>query len=276
MSFHRHNPWVSVADLFSSFAVVVLFFLVAVVMAQDRARRRTLRTLRTLQALTRDAAVPDAGGPSAVIDLEGQHREFMRLLARDLRDHREVEVDVEKRVVTFKAESFEEREACVSRAARASIERISPHLCDRLFRERDLEIHIEGHADPRVFRTVNRDTDRCGAFSNNTELSSARAAQVRDLIARECRLRCPGPGPGTSPSDEASFCDGMDRRGNAGPAAIHQRDLRAELCARLPVTGYGGSRPRDADDVGASINRRVELHFLWGQPFSDRHVECGR
>jgi flagellar motor protein MotB len=268
MSLQRHNPWVSVADLFSSFAVVVLFFLVAVVTAQQRAQQ-----IHARDTAVTDAAGTDAGGPPGEIDHERKHREFMDQLNRDLRDHLDVvEVDVEHRVVTFKSESFEEREACVSRSARESIEQIAPQLCDLLFSDRDLEIHIEGHADPRAFRTVIRSSNRCGAFSNNTELSSARAAQVRELIAQQCRLRCPGPG--ALPSNEISFCDGMEQRAGAGVAAIHHRELRAELCARLPVTGYGGSRPKDPDDAGAPINRRVELHFLWGQPLSGRRVEC--
>jgi hypothetical protein len=279
MSTGRHNPWISIADLFSSFSAVLLLMFIVVVTI-NAARARSAR-----QRLRRDAGIADAQasveGGLGEVNPERAHDRFMERLRDSLQtDSDLVRVDVARRLIIVRAGSFAEREACLRVQANQAFRRIAGTICDELLAEGRLEIHIEGHADPRAFPSQHAGDTRCGAFSNNTELSSARASQVREVIADTCRARCPPPGTGERAVGRvgvggASFCDGAESARPISPEVVHLRTLRRDLCARLPVTGFGGSRPVNLIDPAAEENRRVELHLLWGASDASEPVRCG-
>ena len=200
------NYWIPVADLLSGFVVVcLLLFVTAAVKPQVEKRKELLeekerglteeekRTQRFAE-LKEKLAVAEASG----------------LLL----------VDPNQRSIEFKDISFKSGSACVSQPAREAIQLIQSVVLQDMSIDSTLNIYLEGHTDPIPVGKVHR---ACGVFENNTQLSTLRATNVRELLLES----------------EVSFR------------------------SRMPVTGWGPDRLKNTEDPTAAVNRRVELKWIW-------------
>ena len=168
--------------------------------------------------------------PNATVDPLRQQEErrerFLSSLGESLEPYQAtgiVSFDQNKRVLEFEDVSFDVGSACLTDQAEGAVDSVAAIVAARIESDPGLTIHIEGHTDPRP---VPKLTKACGWFANNTQLSTLRAANVREHISTK---------------------------------------VSRETLARLPVTGWGADRLRNLDDPNAPENRRVELHFVWAK-----------
>lgn len=201
-----HNPWAPIADLMSGFVVIVLVLFAAAV------------------SIPKFKPPP----PIPVVDplrvQEERREQFLNTLGENLAEYQElgmVSFDRKDRVLEFEDVSFGVGSACLTEDAEAAVQSVSHVISKQLESDQQLTIHIEGHTDPRP---VPKLTNACGWFADNTQLSTLRAANVRQHISAK---------------------------------------VSRETLARLPVTGWGSDRLRNKQVPNAPENRRVELHFVW-------------
>ena len=201
-----HNHWIPVADLLSGFVVVcLLLFVTAAVKPQVEKRKELLE--EKARGLTEE-------------DKRTQRFAELKQKLKDAEESGFLFVDPKQRAIEFKDVSFESGSACVSRPAREAIALIQEVVLQDMHADQTLNIYLEGHTDPIPVGKVWR---ACGIFEDNTQLSTLRASNVRDLLlANEIQLR-----------------------------------------SRMPVTGWGPDRLKDTNDPTASVNRRVELKWIW-------------
>ncbi len=201
-----NNHWIPVADLLSGFVVVcLLLFVSAAVKPQVEKRKELLE--EQAKGLTEE---------------EKRTQRFADLKAKlvEAEESGLLTVNPTQRSIEFKDVSFESGSACVSRPAREAIKLIQDVVLQDMNLDSTLNIYLEGHTDPIPVGKVRR---ACGIFENNTQLSTLRASNVRDLLLQE----------------------------------------NAKLRRRMPVTGWGPDRLRNLDDPTAAVNRRVELKWIW-------------
>ena len=202
----QHNHWISVADLLSGFVVVcLLLFVTAAIKPQVEKRKELLEEQR--RGLTKEEKRTQR---FASLKEGLSEAEAAGLLA----------VDPINRSIEFKDMSFESGSACVSLPARQAISLIKETVLEDLGKDSDLNIYLEGHTDPIPVGRVRR---ACGIFENNTQLSTLRATNVRELLLAE----------------------------------------QIEFRKRMPVTGWGPDRLKDIQDPTNPVNRRVELKWNW-------------
>jgi flagellar motor protein MotB len=201
-----HNHWIPVADLLSAFVVVCLLLFVSAAIKpviEDRTQ--------FLQAQERGAT------------LEQQRtRRFVNLKERlvEAENAGILAVDPANRTIEFQDLSFESGSACLSQPAQNALLLIKELVLEDLSADQSLNIYLEGHTDPVPVGNVRR---ACGIFENNTQLSTLRASNVRDLLI-----------------------EGVE----------HHR-------SRMPVTGWGPDRLRNVAQPTSPANRRVELKWHW-------------
>lgn len=201
-----NNHWIPVADLLSGFVVVcLLLFVSAAVKPQVEKRKELLE--EQAKGLTEE---------------EKRTQRFAELKEKlsQAEESGLLTVNPIQRSIEFKDVSFESGSACVSRPAREAIKLIQDVVLQDMTTDNTLNIYLEGHTDPIPVGKVRR---ACGIFENNTQLSTLRATNVRELLL------------------------------------IEEKSLRS----RMPVTGWGADRLRDVQSPTAAVNRRVELKWIW-------------
>lgn len=201
-----NNPWIPIADLLSGFVIVLLLLFV---------------TASLLPHFERQVAVDAARAERE--RREAERAEFLRSLESRLRpfaDRGTVRMDVSRRLIEFGDVSFASGSACLTDGAESAVRAIAPVVAGQFATDPLLVIQVEGHTDPSPVRRL---SNSCGWFANNTQLSTLRAQNVRELLV-------------------------------SGSA-----DARA----RMPVTGWGPDRLRNREVPDAPENRRIELHIVW-------------
>lgn len=209
---HNHNPWTSIADLLSGFVVVLLIL---------------FATAAALPRFPPTVVLPKPGltvAQQAVAEREARRRRFLKGLAEALTPYVAqglVRVDEEQALIELSDVSFSPGSACLTTEASHAIAAIEPIVAEQLLRDPDLTIQVEGHCDPTPVQGVR---NACGWFADNTQLSTLRASNVRDLLIAT---------------------------------------TGASARVRMPVMGWGPDRLRNAETPTAAENRRVELHMAW-------------
>jgi flagellar motor protein MotB len=201
-----HNHWIPVADLLSAFVVVCLLLFVSAAIKPVIEKRKEFLEAQE-QGLT----------------LEEERTERFVGLKVQLSDVEEagvLAVDPTNRTIEFRDVSFKSGSACLSEPAQQAILLIREVVLEDLTADGSLNIYLEGHTDPVPVGGLRR---ACGVFENNTQLSTLRASNVRDLLLAD---------------------------------AEHYRE-------RMPVTGWGPDRLRNTDMPTSPVNRRVELKWSW-------------
>lgn len=201
-----NNPWTSIADLMSGFVVIVLVLFAAAV------------------SIPKFKPPPPVPKVDPLRQQEERREVFLSALNTSLNPYMAqglVSFDPKKRVIEFEDMSFGVGSACLTEQAAKAVDAVVAIIAERLEHDPNLTIHVEGHTDPRP---VPKLTKACGWFADNTQLSTLRAANVRNRIGAK---------------------------------------VSVETLARLPVTGWGADRLRNREDTNAAENRRVELHFVW-------------
>lgn len=154
----KGNPWISIADLFSSVVLVVLLLFVMALIAPK-------------------------------VSLEQHRKQIMNQYTSDMTNYTEkgqLRVYADKSLLEFTSVTFEQGSALLSKDAKALAKALAVKLKQNMDEHPKLEVLIEGHTDPALVRsTVNRG----GYFQNNIQLSSLRAINVRDAL-----LNAMGPG----------------------------------------------------------------------------------
>jgi flagellar motor protein MotB len=209
-----HNHWIPVTDLLSGFVVVcLLLFVSASVNAQ---------LLKRQQIILEEERIKAEQMKGLSIE-EKRTRRFAKLKEklRAAEEKNLMIVDTIQRTIELKNLSFQSGSACLSQPAKKAIESIQSSVIEDMVADPLLNIYLEGHTDPVPIGKV---TNSCGWFDNNTQLSTLRAANVRELLV----------------SDE-----------------------QVEIRARMPVTGWGPDRLKNKAEPRNEVNRRVELKWIW-------------
>ncbi len=149
----KNNPWVSIADLFSSVTLVVLLLFVMGLVAPR-------------------------------MFVEQQRKEIMNQYTSDLADFEskgQIRIYADKSLVEFTSVTFQQGSALLSNDAKKLAQALAAKLKQSMDENPRLEMLIEGHTDPAVVRAT---TYRGGYFENNIQLSSLRAINVREELLK--------------------------------------------------------------------------------------------
>jgi len=189
----ERNPWISISDLLSSVVLVVLLLFV---MASIAPR----------------------------YSLETQKNQMMNQIRNALDDYAtkgQIRIHAEQGMLEFTSVTFSSGSAELSSALNPIVKEIAEKLRKYMQENRMMEVLIEGHTDPaKVSKVVNRG----GYYATNIQLSTLRAANVRDKL--------------------------LSYMGN-------------EFAERIGVAGYGETRLKNKKDPLSPENRRIEIRILW-------------
>ncbi|MDY6349711.1 MAG: OmpA family protein [Selenomonas sp.] len=189
----QRNPWVSISDLLSS---VVLILLLLFVMASIVPRYTQ----------------------------EAQRRDMMDQIEQALQEYEEngqIKVHPDTGMLEFTSVTFNSGSAEVTPQTMQVVADLSEKLKSYMDENANMEILIEGHTDPAAISQV---INKGGYFSDNIQLSTLRAANVRSAL-----LKYLGNG----------------------------------YARRIGVAGYGETRLKNNEDPLAAENRRIEIRILW-------------
>lgn len=189
----KRNPWISIADLLSSVVLVVLLLFVMSVV-----------------------------GPKYSIEM--QRNKIMSQFNTELTDYEmkgQLRVYVDKSILEFTSVTFEQGSARLNANTNALVKDIAVKLEQYMKEHPAMEILIEGHTDPAKVISV---SNVGGYYANNIQLSSLRAANVRESL-----LNVMGKG----------------------------------FAKRIGVAGYGDTRLKNTKDKYSAENRRIEIRILW-------------
>lgn len=189
----RTNPWISISDLMSGTVLILLMmFILAAVLPQ--------------------------------YTQEARKREMMIRIGATLREYQnrgQVQIHLDTGILEFTSVTFAFGSAELSNSARDAIKDFSSQLKVYMLENPKMEILIEGHTDPANITTV---VNRGGYFENNVQLSTLRAANVRNEVLN---------------------------------------NIGWEYAHRIGVAGYGETRLKNTDNPLSAENRRIEIRFLW-------------
>ena len=189
----KRNPWVSISDLLSS---VVLVLLLLFVMA---------------------SIIPK-------YNKEAQREQMMSQIDQALQEYKDsgqLLINTSTGVLEFTSVTFSSGSAVLNPETINIIQQLSERLKSYMDDNKTMEILIEGHTDPAVVSEVRNEG---GYFENNIQLSTLRAANVRDTL--------------------------LQYMGN-------------EYSNRIGVAGYGETRLKNTVNPLSPENRRIELRILW-------------
>ncbi|MCR5833269.1 MAG: OmpA family protein [Selenomonadaceae bacterium] len=189
----KRNPWVSIADLLSS---VVLVLLLLFVMA---------------------TIVPK-------YTEEAQRAKMMDQIEEALKEYEEsgqLLINKETGVLEFTDLTFSSGSALVNPETVKILQELSGKLIFYMEENPRMEILVEGHTDPAVVSSVQNEG---GYFSNNIQLSTLRAANVREYLLKY---------------------------------------IGKDYSARVGVAGYGETRLKNKENPLSAENRRIEVRILW-------------
>jgi len=145
----KGNPWIPIADLFSSVVLVVLLlFVMASISPKYTAEQKRVQVMHQFTAQLND------------YEAKGQLRVY-----------------VDKSILEFTSVTFASGSALLTEDTSALVRDLAVKLKQSMLENPALEVLIEGHTDPAVVRaTINRG----GYFQNNIQLSALRAINVRE------------------------------------------------------------------------------------------------
>ena len=190
---NKSNQWISIADLLSS---VVLILLLLFVMASI--------------------------GPKYT--KEAQRITMMNQINTALHDYEskgQIKVHMEQGILEFTSVTFPSGSAQLGTDTNALVKELAVKLKHYMDEHKMMEVLIEGHTDPSAVREV---VNRGGYFENNIQLSTLRAANVREALLN---------------------------------------DMGKEYSNRIGVAGYGETRLKNKVDPLSAENRRIEIRILW-------------
>jgi chemotaxis protein MotB len=121
----------------------------------------------------------------------------------------------------FTSVTFESGSALLAPATKSAVRDLAAKLKRYMDENNRMEILIEGHTDPAAIKQV---INRGGYFSDNIQLSTLRAANVRAELLTH---------------------------------------LGTEYAKRIGVAGYGETRLRNTQYPLSPENRRIEIRILW-------------
>lgn len=189
----RNNPWISISDLLSSVVLILLLmFVLAAILPQ--------------------------------YTQEAEKREMMNRISAALQEYQDkgqVRVNLETGILEFTSVTFPSGSAEVTLEALKAIRDFSEQLKSYMVENPKMEVLIEGHTDPAPVSSVR---NKGGYFDNNVQLSTLRAANVRDALLN---------------------------------------NIGKEYAERIGVAGYGETRLKNKENPLAEENRRIEIRILW-------------
>lgn len=189
----KRNIWVSIADLLSSVVLILLLmFILASVLPQ--------------------------------YTQEAQKREMMTQIEHALKSYEEsgqVRVHISTGMLEFTSVTFPSGSAELSPAVISVINEFAAQLKNYMIENPKMEVLIEGHTDPSAVESLGK---KGGYFANNVQLSTLRAANVREVLLKII--------------------------GN-------------EYAKRIGVAGYGETRLKNTENPLSEENRRIEIRILW-------------
>ena len=195
----KNNPWISISDLLSSVVLILLLmFVLAAILPQ--------------------------------YTQEAQRREMMNSFEDALREYAEkgqVQIHVETGMLEFTSVTFPSASAEVTPAALAAINDFSSHLKVYMEENPKMEVLVEGHTDPSPVSQVR---NQGGYFANNIQLSTLRAANVREALLK---------------------------------------NIGKEYANRIGAAGYGETRLKNTENPLSEENRRIEIRILWNGQDND-------
>lgn len=189
----KRNPWISIADLLSSVVLVVLLLFVMAAIApkysEEMARNRIMSRFND-----------DLAGYEST----GQLRIY-----------------VDKSILEFTSVTFDQGSAKLSKNTNALVKDLAKNLKKTMEEHPKMEVLIEGHTDPMPVAKV---SNVGGYYENNIQLSSLRAANVREELLKA---------------------------------------MGSSFAKRIGVAGYGETRLKNTKDKFSAENRRIEIRILW-------------
>ena len=195
----KNNPWVSISDLLSSVVLILLLmFILASVLPQ--------------------------------YTQEAQRREMMDSFEEALLEYTrsgQVKIHVETGMLEFTSVTFASASAELTPNAVAALKDFSKHLKIYMQENPKMEVLVEGHTDPSAVTKV---LNKGGYFENNIQLSTLRAANVREALLK---------------------------------------NIGKEYANRIGAAGYGETRLKNIDNPLSEENRRIEIRILWNGQEND-------
>ena len=195
----KNNPWVSISDLLSSVVLILLLmFILASVLPQ--------------------------------YTQEAQRREMMDSFEEALIEYTrsgQVKIHVETGMLEFTSVTFASASAELTPNAVAALKDFSQHLKIYMQENPKMEVLVEGHTDPSAVTKV---LNKGGYFENNIQLSTLRAANVREALLK---------------------------------------NIGKEYANRIGAAGYGETRLKNIDNPLSEENRRIEIRILWNGQEND-------
>lgn len=189
----RNNPWISISDLLSSVVLILLLmFVLAAILPQ--------------------------------YTQEAQKKEMMNRISSALQEYQErgqVQVHLDTGILEFTSVTFPSGSAELSAVALAAVKDFSTQLKTYMTENPKMEVLIEGHTDPAAITKV---INRGGYFENNVQLSTLRAANVRNALLN---------------------------------------NIGQEYAQRIGVAGYGETRLKNTENPLSEENRRIEIRIIW-------------
>lgn len=189
----QRNPWISIADLLSSVVLVLLLMFAMAAIAPKYSE-------------------------------EAQKNAMMWQISSALSDYTtagQVRVHVEQGMLEFTSVTFPFGSAMLDKAMDPIVKEIATKLKQYMEKNLAIEVLIEGHTDPAAVRSV---VNRGGYFENNIQLSTLRAANVRDSLLKY---------------------------------------MGSSYAERIGVAGYGATRLKNKIKPLSAENRRIEIRILW-------------
>lgn len=189
----QRSPWISISDLLSG---VVLILLLLFVMA-------TIVPQYTAEAERQDMMVQ------------------INTALQEYQDKGQIKVHIETGMLEFTSVTFDSGSAVLAPNTMKAVEELAKELKTYMDTHNRMEILIEGHTDPAAISQV---MNRGGYFSDNIQLSTLRASNVRSAL--------------------------LKRMGD-------------NYAKRIGVAGYGDTRLKNITNPLSSENRRIEIRILW-------------
>lgn len=189
----KRNPWISIADLLTSVVLVVLLLFVMAAIAPKYSAEMVRQ--RVMSRFNDDLADYESKG--------------------------QLKVYVDKSVLEFTSVTFDQGSAMLNDDTTSLVHDLSKNLKKIMEEHPKMEVLIEGHTDPMPVTQV---MNVGGYYENNIQLSSLRAANVRESLLNV---------------------------------------MGKDYAKRIGVAGYGDTRLKNTKDKYSAENRRIEIRILW-------------
>ena len=189
----QRNPWVSISDLLSSVVLILRLLFV----------RASIVPRYTEEARRRD------------------RRDQIEQALQEYEESGQIKVHPDTGMLEFTSVTFNSGSAEVTPQTMKVVADLSEKLKAYMDQNSNMEILIEGHTDPAAIHQV---MNKGGYFSDNIQLSTLRAANVRTALLKY---------------------------------------LGSDYARRIGVAGYGETRLKNSENPLAAENRRIEIRILW-------------